>query len=43
MKVSEIKHRVIWTFNPITRVVQSKKDYKRAKSKVVVRQEIRLT
>ena len=42
MKISKIKQRVIWTMNPVTRVVPSKKNYKRTKSKDIVRREIKL-
>ena len=43
MKVSRIKQRVIWTMNPVTRVVPSKKNYKRTKAKAAVRREVQLT
>ncbi len=40
MKVKKLKKRVIWGFNPITRVVESKKIYKRSREKQKIRQEI---
>lgn len=33
-KISEIKQRVTWGFNPVTRVVKSKKVYSRKNHKV---------
>jgi len=33
IKISKIKQRVTWAFNPVTRVVKSKKRYSRNKSK----------
>ena len=33
MKVQKLKHRVTWGFNPVTRVVKSKKRYSRNISK----------
>ncbi len=41
MKVKKLKKRVVWGFNPITRVVESKKIYKRSREKQKVRKEIR--
>ena len=40
MKVQKLKHRVIWGFNPVTRVVKSKKRYSRNKSKDQKREAI---
>ncbi len=34
MKVKKPKQRVVWGFNPITRVVQSKKRYSRKNYKI---------
>lgn len=34
-----IKNRVIWAFNPITRVIQSKKNYKRTNNKSISKKE----
>jgi len=33
------KARVVWGFNPVTRVVKSKKNYSRAKSKQALKRE----
>jgi len=33
-KTAKIKHRVTWAFNPVTRVVKSKKLYSRKKFKL---------
>lgn len=43
MKVPKIKRRMTWAINPITRVVPSKKNYKRTKAKATLRQEIKLS
>lgn len=42
MKVPKIKRRMTWAINPITRVVPSKKNYKRTKAKDVLRHKIQL-
>ncbi len=41
IKKGKLKERVTWGFNPITRVVESKKIYKRSREKQKVRKEIR--
>jgi hypothetical protein len=40
MKSIEMKQRVIWGMNPVTRTIPNKKNYRRAKSKTYVRDEI---
>jgi hypothetical protein len=40
IKVKKLKQRVIWGFNPVTRVVKSKKRYNRQKSKQIIKKEI---
>lgn len=40
IKKQDIKTRVTWGFNPVTRVVKSKKDYNRAKEKQMVKKEV---
>ena len=34
MKIPKVKNRVVWNFNPATRVVKSKKIYNRKKFKL---------
>ncbi len=34
IKIPKVKHRVTWAFNPITRVVKSKKVYARNMCKI---------
>lgn len=34
IKILKIKQRVTWTFNPVTRVIKSKKLYNRKKFKI---------
>ncbi len=34
IKISKVKNRVTWAFNPVTRVVKSKKVYDRNKYKI---------
>jgi len=34
IKTPKIKHRVIWSFNPVTRVIRSKKIYNRKNFKI---------
>ena len=41
IKKEKLKQRVIWGFNPVTRVVKSKKIYKRSKEKQKVRKELK--
>ncbi len=39
LKKSTIKHRVTWGFNPVTRVVPSKKNYNRKREKQRLKKE----
>ncbi|SMP85888.1 hypothetical protein SAMN06313486_10124 [Epsilonproteobacteria bacterium SCGC AD-308-P11] len=34
IKIAKVKHRVTWAFNPVTRVVKSKKAYDRNQYKI---------
>ncbi len=43
MKIKRMKQRVVWGFNPITRVMSSRKNYKRTNSKAILRCELKLT
>lgn len=40
IKKRDIKTRVTWGFNPVTRVVKNKKEYNRAKEKQMVKKEV---
>lgn len=40
MKNRKIKQRVIWTMNPVTRTIPSKKNYSRIKAKAALKNEI---
>lgn len=41
-KLKKPKARVTWGFDPVTRVVPSKKRYKRSKSKIDMRTELNI-
>ena len=41
MKVQKLKHRITWGFNPVTRVVKSKKRYSRNKLKDQKEQQLK--
>ena len=39
-KNKRIKPRITWGFNPVSRIVPSKKGYRRARAKALVRKEL---
>jgi len=40
IKKRDIKTRVTWGFNPVTRVVKNKKEYNRAKEKQILKKKV---
>lgn len=34
IKIPKLKHRVVWGFNPVTKIIPSKKIYNRKKLKI---------
>ena len=39
--MKQLKSRITWGFNPVTRVVESKKNYSRKKEKQRIRRELK--
>lgn len=35
IKIPKLKHRVVWKFNPVTKIIASKKVYNRNKHKTL--------
>ena len=40
--MQQLKSRITWGFNPVTRVVKSKKNYSRKKEKQRIRRELKV-
>ena len=40
--MKQLKSRVTWSFNPVTRVVKSKKNYSRKREKHITRRELKV-